>query len=223
METKELVKEFEKIPTGNISDAMDDLGLVRQVIPGTPLMTAPQTRVAGTAYTISQMRRRPDSGGTVKTRQAQAVDELAEPGDFIIFANDGRTDICTGGSILARRAKARGVKGFLVDGCFRDVDEIAELQFPVYARGANPVRSKWDLETAELQVPVTAYGIQIRPGDYIIADATGIIAVPAELAKPVLDRAREIAGREERLIQAVAAGKSMEQFEREERPLQAEK
>lgn len=120
---------------------------------------------------------------------------------------------------MARRAMARGIRGFLVDGCFRDVDEIAAMEFPLYARGGNPIRSKWDVETEEFQVPVMAFGIQIRPGDFIVADATGIVVIPPDRAEAVFNRAKEIAEREERLIQAIGEGKTMAQFEKEEKPL----
>ncbi len=211
MNKEEWSKAFEQIPTGNIADAMDDMGVPRQVIVGLFPLDRKQ-RIAGWAYTIQQHRRRPDTEKKNLTRQLEVSDVLAEPGDIVVMANNGRMDVCTGGSILALRAKVRGVKGFVVDGCLRDADELEEMQFPTFVKGFNPIRSKGDLETYALQVPVEICGVQVRPGDMIVADATGIMAIPPSIMEEVYNRAKIIFDKEARDFEAIRKGIGIVEF-----------
>ena len=212
MTKEELVIAFEQLPTGNVSDAMDDMGVVRQVIHGLYCCDPKLPRLVGWAYTLQQLRRRPDTPKENLTRQLQAVDTGAQAGDVIMYAAGGRMDVATGGSILALRAKRRGIRGFVVDGCFRDVDEIAEMDFPVYIKGASPVRSKGDLETYQLQMPVDICGVQVNPGDLIVADASGVLAIPASIAEEVCVRAKKIFENEEKMVKAIEEGLSIASY-----------
>ena len=218
MNKNEIVKAFADIPTGNISDAMDDLGMRRQVITKLHPVDPSLPRMVGWAHTLSQHSRRPDTEKKYLVRQADVVDQEAQPGEVVVYACAGRDDVCTGGSILALRAKLRGLAGFLVDGCFRDVDEIADLKFPVYLRGTSPVRSKCDILTYETQCPVEICGVTIFPGDLIVSDPTGTVAIPAGLVEQVYRRSKEIFDNEAEFEKALRSGMSMHGFnEQQER------
>lgn len=218
MDKNEIARAFAEIPTGNISDAMDDLGMRRQVITKLHPIDPALPRMVGWAHTLCQHSRRPDTEEKYLVHQADVVDQEAEPGEVIVYACAGREDVCTGGSILALRAKMRGLAGFLVDGCFRDVDEIANLKFPVYLRGTSPVRSKCDILTYETQCPVEVCGVTIFPGDLIVSDPTGTVAIPAELVEQVYKRSKEIFDNEAALEASLRQGMSMRDFnERQEK------
>lgn len=212
MTKAEIVQSFRKIPTGNIADAMDDMGLKRQVILGLNPIDPTLPRMVGWAFTLRQAARRADTKHENYTKQILAVDELAQPGDVIVYACNSRTDVCTGGSILALRAQVRGLAGFVVDGCFRDVDEIVALKFPVYLKDTSPIRSKYDIMTYDMQCPVEVCGISVCPGDLIVADPTGIIAIPPDLIEEVLRRSQIIFDSEAQFEDAIRSGVSMQEF-----------
>lgn len=212
MKKNEIVQEFTKIPTGNISDAMDDLGMRRQVITKLHPLDPTLPRMVGWAHTLCQHSRRPDTEAKYLVHQADVVDQEAQAGEVVVYACAGRDDVCTGGSILALRAKIRGLAGFLVDGCFRDVDEIVELKFPVYLKGVSPVRSKCDILTYETQCPVEICGVTIFPGDLIVSDPTGTIAIPAALVEQVYERAKKIYENEAAFEASLRNGMSMREY-----------
>ena len=121
----------------------------------------------------------------------------------------GIQDVCTGGALLALRAKSRGVSGELTNGCLRDADEIAELGFPVYCAGTFPVKSARDIETIGVNVPVMLGGVQIIPGDLILMDRTGAVAIPADRIDEVLKEAERINAREAKMEELIRQGMSI--------------
>ncbi|MDF2961841.1 MAG: putative ribonuclease inhibitor RraA/dimethylmenaquinone methyltransferase [Paenibacillus sp.] len=205
----EWIDAYKQVPTGNIADAMDILGLPRGIVQGLAPLSMSQPRMVGFAYTIKQMPRHQESEARVLTKHADVIDQLASSGDIIVFDVGGRLDICTGGAILALRAQVRGINGFIIDGCFRDVQEIVELGFPVHLRGVSPLKSSPDLETVGTNIPVMIGGIQVKPGDFIVADDTGIVVIPFASAGQVLDLSLQINRKEEKLIESLRAGMSI--------------
>jgi regulator of RNase E activity RraA len=208
---RDIVGQFEELSTGNLSDAMDNLGLQRGVITGLHMLTrSDKKRVAGFAYTMKQMTRHQASKGRKLAKHSEAINKLAAPGDVLVIDAGGRTDVCNGGGLLALRAKTRGLAGFVINGGYRDIDEINEFGFPIIAKAATPVRSTPDLETVGFEIPVEIGGVQIRTGDIIVADGDGVVVVPVEFAQGILDEARSIAENEQNLFRMVREGMDFE-------------
>jgi len=202
-----MIKQFEELTTGNLSDAMDNLGLQRGVITGlSPLTRSDKKRLAGFAFTMKQMQRHQASDGPKLAKHSEAINKLVKPGDILVIDAGGRRDVCNGGGLLAMRAKVRGIAGFVINGCYRDIDEVNEFGFPIYARGATPVRSTPDMETVGFELPVEIDGVQIRTGDIIVADRDGVIVIPVRFAQAILDEALSIAENEKSLLQMVCEG-----------------
>ena len=207
----DVVERFESLTTGNLSDAMDNLHLQRGVITSLRLLTrSEKKRLAGFAFTMKQMYRHQASAGAKLARHGEAINQLAAPGDVLVIDAGGRLDVCNGGGLLAMRAKVRGLAGFVINGCYRDIDEVNEFGFPIYARAATPVRSTPDLETVGFGIPVEIDGVQIRTGDIIVADHDGVIVIPVEFARAVLDEAISIAQNEKDLLKMVCEGMDFE-------------
>jgi regulator of RNase E activity RraA len=164
--------------------------------------------MVGMAFTVKQLQRHQESEGYSLTRHAEVIDQLSSSGDVLVIDVGGRLDICTGGAILALRAQLRGLSGFLIDGCFRDVQELINNEFPVHCRGISPVKSSPDLETVGINIPVLIGGVQIKPGDLIVADETGIIVIASKSAEKVLKVAWEIKTKEEKVTKYLRAGMS---------------
>jgi regulator of RNase E activity RraA len=203
--------KFEALTTGNLSDAMDNLQLQRGVITGLNLLThAEKKRIAGFAFTMKQMQRHQASPGAKLARHSEAINKLAEPGDILVIDAGGRMDVCNGGGLLAMRAKVRGIAGFVIHGCYRDIEEVNAFGFPIYAKGATPVRSTPDMETVGFALPVEIGGVQVRTGDILVADRDGVIVIPIEFAQAILEEAQSIAENEESLLRMVRDGMDFE-------------
>lgn len=208
MEKKELIEKFQALPTGNIMDAMAKLGIRRGVVLGLDAYSPTQRKLVGFAKTIKQMQRHQTSGDSGLATHSKVIDNDLSFGDVLVIDVDGRKDVCTGGAILALRAKLRGAAGYLINGCLRDRQEIIDLDFPVFACGAVPVKSSPDLETVGIDIPVEIGGVQIRPGDLIVGDDTGVVVVPKEAAPDVIKCAEEIKAKEEKVTELVQQGSS---------------
>ncbi len=203
------IENYKKFPSGNISDAMDNLGLRSGVVLGLRPLDMYQPRTAGFAKTLRQMRRKTVFDGKSLTKQASIIDSQTEYGDLLVIEATGINDVSTGGAMLASRAQMRGVMGELTNGCLRDIDEIAVLKFPAYIGGTSPVKSARVLETVDVDVPVSIGGVQIYPEDLVLMDRTGVVVVPAESLKEVLDEAEKIKAKEDRIEDLVRKGISL--------------
>ena len=103
----------------------------------------------------------------------------------------------------------RGVMGELTNGSLRDIDEIADLKFPVYLGGTSPVKSARIMETVDVDVPVFLGGVQICPEDLVLMDRTGVAVVPSAHLKEVLLEAEKIKAKEDRIEANVRGGMSL--------------
>jgi len=134
----------------------------------------------------------------------QALD-LARPGDVIVVDGGGFIFQALVGEIMGTHARRRGIAGFVIDGAVRDIDFIAAGALPVYAAGVTP-RGPSRVGPGEINVPVSIAGMVVRPGDIVVGDADGVVAVPLADAPQVIEAARALAAKEEATLQAVARG-----------------
>jgi 4-hydroxy-4-methyl-2-oxoglutarate aldolase len=198
----DLVSRLRSLDTCVVSDALDRLG-----VPGTLGGLAPLTvarRVAGRAVTVELG---PATGRSTPGRHlATAAVDSAGPGDVLVVAHQGRTDCAGWGGILSLAAAVRGVEGVVVDGAARDIDEARQLRFPVYGRSPVVTTARGRVVEVGWDRPVTLAGVQVAPGDLVLADGSGVVAVPADAAREVLDVAGELAAREAAMARAVREG-----------------
>jgi 4-hydroxy-4-methyl-2-oxoglutarate aldolase len=129
----------------------------------------------------------------------------ASPGDVLVLTSTEPTAVALVGELLATQAQAQGVVGILVDGAVRDLDELAAIGLPIWARF---VRAQGATKGAvgRLDVPVTIGGTEIRPGDLVVLDCDGALALPSAQIDEVLPLALERAERERAMRQRYAAG-----------------
>ncbi|MGE5291461.1 MAG: RraA family protein [Micromonosporaceae bacterium] len=195
------------LDTCTVSDALDRLRLPGAVT-GLQAITA-GWRIAGRVITVEL-----NAAGGVSAQVAgkprrhlgTAAIEAAAPGNVIVVAAGGRTDAAGWGGILSAAAVARGVAGVIVDGACRDVDEARALGFPVYARASVPRTARGRLAEVGWNEPVHVAGVSVAPGDYVVADGSGVVFVPADHAAAVVAAAHEIAAREAEMIRRIRAG-----------------
>lgn len=104
----------------------------------------------------------------------------ANPGDVIVVHGDNRHALA-GGNVCAI-AQKRGIAAFVLDGLIRDVAEIREAQFPVFAKGVIPKPGAKKVYT-ELNIPIVCGGVEVNPGDIVVADEEGIVFIPKDQAQ----------------------------------------
>ena len=183
MTAPSLSAAFAKLSPTTLADVLSrdrvmDIG-VRPLWPGMP-------RVAGTAYPVRCPR-----GDNL---MVHAAIYRAAPG-AVIVVEAGDTDFAVAGGNVCLVAQKRGVAAFVVDGVIRDLAEAREAGFPVFARGVIPIPGAKDA-VGVLNGPIRCGGVDVRPGDVVVADEEGIVVVPAERAEAVLRAAEAKAARD---------------------------
>ncbi len=197
---QKLIEGFRGIPTGNIADAMDGLGLLGGVAAGIHPIDRNQPHMVGRAVTVLQGPRRPGAGTDHLTRHSKVMEETARPGDVMVIAVGGRIDVCTWGGLLSLRAKRKGLAGVVIDGAARDQNDMIASGLPAFVRGFTPQSSHITLDTLAVNQPINCGGVQVHPGDIVVGDDTGVIFIPVDRAQEVLEAARAVKAREEKLL-----------------------
>ena len=199
----EIVKKFESFSTSNLSDALDRLGIAGGCQGIAPLV--PGVKMVGTAYTVRYV--------PVGAREGTVGDYIDDvlPGEVIVLDNNGRTDCTVWGDILTMTAKARGIAGTVIDGVCRDIPTILAEQYPVFSRGRFMMTGKDRVTVEAVQVVVSLGRVQVKPGDILVGDDSGVVVVPREMAAPVLEAAKAIEEAENFIVAAVKAGASLKE------------
>ena len=206
MEKKEIIEQYMKLPTGNVCDAMLHLDIPIGAITKLYPLDINQRRAVGFAYTVKQMQRHQAAEGQSLAMHGKLIDEELKEGDLMVIDVGGRIDVCTGGAILAQRAKQQGCTGYVINGALRDVKDIIDLDFPVHLAGVSPVKSSPLLQTVGVNIPVEIDGVQINPGDLIVTDDTGVVVVPASRIEDVLEEGLAILDKENGVMEMLDKG-----------------
>lgn len=174
-----------KIDSCAVSDALDALGL-KGTVKGIGAIAAAR-RIAGRVQTV---KLGPASGNIPKRHLCSAAVDAANEGDVIVIENLS-TEIAAGwGGILSRAAKTKGLAGTIVEGPARDADESDEIGYPVYARSATSFTARGRIAEHAWDIPISVGGVDVEPGDMVIADGSGVVFVPKASETEVLDKAR---------------------------------
>jgi len=188
-----LVQELGRMVTPHLSDSMERLyaggaGLRPMHREGT---------LAGPAFTV-----RTAPGDNLLVHKAL---DMAMAGDVIVVDAGGSTGNAIIGELMAAHAKQRGIAGFVIWGAIRDSAEVAAASFPVYAVGVTH-RGPYRNGPGEINVPVVIGEMSVRPGDIIVGDADGLVAVPQEDGQRVLSSAKAILAKETEAMKRFLAG-----------------
>lgn len=156
----------------------------------------PGARLAGPAYTVRGV------GGDNLALHNAVIS--APPGHVLVVDVQGAAH-GHWGEVLAVAAQVRGLVGLIIDGGVRDVDELARLSFPVFARTVTVLGTAKD-HPGELAVPVTIGGVTVRTGDAVVGDADGVVALPQEHIGSIVTRADARGASEVRILDQLRAG-----------------
>jgi len=148
---------------------------------------------------------------TVKTRGGDNLTpmrafEFCRPGDVLVIDAGGDITNAVIGGILSFYTATIGTAGLVLDGAIRDVAEIRERDYPVYARGVNH-RGPYKDGPGEINVPVSVGGMVVNPGDIVVGDQDGLLAFSPDEAELLIEKARAHLETEARTIQAMKEGR----------------
>ena len=197
-EVKAMIARFSKLDTTCVSDAMDKLG-----IPGGLLgikSVHPGKKICGTAFTVHYV-----PCGQVKGTVGDFLDDVEE-GQVVVIDNAGREYCTVWGDIMSITAKQKNIAGTLIDGVCRDLPALLESGYAVFSKGYYMVTGKDRVEVDSVQIPVAVSGIKVCPGDIILGDDTGAVAVPYERAEEVAKTAEMIDSTERQIVELVKKG-----------------
>jgi RraA family protein len=135
-------------------------------------------RAAGPALTV---RLRP--GDNLMLHKAIG---LAMPGDIIVVDTCGSTTNSILGDLMATAAFTKGIAGIVIDGGIRDIAELREKKYPVFARFVTPAVGDKD-GPGEINLPISCGGVPVLPGDYIVADDNGVVVIPPEMTGAIIE------------------------------------
>jgi regulator of RNase E activity RraA len=185
----ELLKRLAGLATPTLANALDDIGF-EGVLAGLTQMV-PGTRCVGRAVTVREITGRRGDFASEDFRVGQVID-AAGPGDVLVIDNAGHC-VSTFGGLATLAAKLKGIAGLIVDGGVRDREEMAEHQFPVFARHMTPLTGRTRLAVTALNEPVSCGGVRVRPGDIMVGDGSGVVCIPAEHAARLVELAESYA------------------------------
>lgn len=191
MYSSDIIERFRKIATASLADACD------QVVGRTCFMSFEikprinDVKVVGPAVTVQEG---PANGVNAGPAHALDLIEDSTPGQVMVIslANSDK-DVAVWGGIMTAGAWVKKMAGAILDAGVRDVTEIRrDYDFPVYARSVSPGTTLGRYQTLASNVPVICGGVEVCPGDLIVADIDGVVAIPAQHVEKVLAVAEDI-------------------------------
>jgi regulator of RNase E activity RraA len=187
----ELIEAYKGVPTAPAGDCLGrSVGAIGlRPFHGSAMMCGP-------AITV---RARP--GDNLMFHKAMS---MAQPGDVMVVDGGGDLSQAITGGLMRTTAMVRKLGGFVIDGAIRDTAEFAEGGLPCFARGVNH-RGPSKEGPGEINIPIACAGMMVAPGDLILGDGDGVIAIPAALAEALLPRVMAHIAKEERAKAAILA------------------
>lgn len=188
-----LVAELGRMVTPHLSDSMERLYAGGHQL--RPMHR--EGKLYGPAFTV-----RTAAGDNLLVHKAI---DTAQKGDVIVVDAGGWLDNAIIGELMTARAKQRGVAGMVIWGAIRDSAEIGAGSYPIYAAGVTH-RGPYKNGPGEINVPIVIGSMPVNPGDIIVGDADGLVAVPQEQAERVLASAKSILEKETASMKQIVAG-----------------
>ena len=188
-----LIAEFAKMVTPHLSDSMERLygggAQLRPMYKGATL--------AGPAFTVKTA-----PGDNLLVHKAL---DLARPGDVVVVDAGGFPDHAIIGELMAAHARQRGIAGLVIWGAIRDSAELGAGSYPVFACAVTH-RGPYKTGPGEINVPIAMGGMPVSPGDIIVGDADGLVAMPLDQAERILASAKAIVEKESAAMKQIQAG-----------------
>jgi len=191
----DLFEAFSRVSTPNISDAYHKQGIIKGL---TPHLKTGQ-KMVGRALTVQTA-----NGDWAKS--VEAIDR-AKDGDIIVI-DVGGGDVAVWGELASESARIMGVRGVVIDGAIRDIDDIMAMGFPSFSRHVVPNAGE-PKGYGGIGIEVTIGNQTVRTGDWMIGDENGLVVVPKEHAVEVANRSLDVRERENRTREEIRRGSTL--------------
>lgn len=201
------------VTAAQLSDSLDALGIRNQVLGNQITALDPGYRAYGRARTIEFVP--VDEPADVAYARTDPYADFirfmddVQPGDFLVVATAANGCTAYWGELFSAAAIGRGAVGVVCDGPARDRARIAALGFPVFSAGTRPVDFRARMRVSGVQHAVTVAGVDIRPGDFVLADDDGIVVIPQDSASAAIRLANQRLSTESSVLQELLAGSTI--------------
>jgi 4-hydroxy-4-methyl-2-oxoglutarate aldolase len=192
---RSLVQALGKIQTATLHEAMGKRG----ALPHSIRPVWPESAFCGVALTVKS---RP--GDNLMLHKAV---QLAQPGDVLIVDNDGFLEAGLWGEIITVAAMQKGIVGLVTNGAVRDTLRIRELGFPVFSAGIS-IKGTTKAVPGKINHPICFEGVIVNPGDIVVGDNDGLVAIPPAEAEKLLAAALAKEESEAEVIKKIKQGQS---------------
>lgn len=199
------VGRLDRLYTPVVADVLDRLGFRDQSMRADIRPLFPGARLTGVARTVRTIPAPDATPAEPYKGEMAAVDDL-RPGDVMVVSE---CDVSFWGELLSTAARYRGCRGIVIDGYTRDTRAITAMNFPVFCRGIHPADSLGRIDVETHDVPITCGGVRVDPGDLILADEDGIVAIPQRAAEEAITMAEDKVRGENLVRKALAEGMSV--------------
>jgi regulator of RNase E activity RraA len=191
-----------------ISDSLDVVGVRNNAMDVRVSALRPGMRAVGLAATLKFV---PDSKYDQQDPYGEAIKFLdtLQTGEIVIISTGGDCLSAFWGELFSAAAKGRGATGIVTDGPLRDSEQVRELDFPAFGQGTRPYDYKGRMRIESMRVPINCGGVEINPGDGVIADSDGVVVVPRAHLDRVSELANSRAASERTVLKDLLSGKSV--------------
>lgn len=199
----------ERLYTSVLADVMDALGHPRQVMRHDIRPLYEGANVVGRAATMLAAEVYEVPAEPFKL-ELELLDSI-EPGEVVVCTTGGSSRAAMWGELLSTHTRVRGGRGAVIDGLTRDAWGIIDMRFPVFVTGFTPADSKGRLDTIAIRVPIEIGGVLVQPGDLVVGDVDGCLAVPQAIEDEAIARATAKVEGENEVREVLRAGASIQQ------------
>jgi regulator of RNase E activity RraA len=204
-----LIAGFQKTTVASVADAMDQV-VGRRGFMSHDMRPRVEGKFVGRAVTALMRQSTPEQATPqLSARHSVGMIDAAKEGEVGVIVIENGLDVAGLGGLMGTAAKARGMAGIVIDGGVRDVPEVRALGLPVYARSVVPSSSVGRYATVANGIPVMCAGVEVKPGDIVVAGEDGVVAVPQDRAAEVLKRSQEIDERESKMVPLIKQYKTL--------------
>jgi 4-hydroxy-4-methyl-2-oxoglutarate aldolase len=180
----------DKLNSSLLSDVLDGMGIRNQCMVQGIRPAYSGAVVVGRAHTMLMVDLHEPEQDTFKL-QLEGIDSLKND-NLMVVASNGSTSAALWGELLSTAARCRGATGAVIDGLARDVRQIEDMKFPVFASGFRPISSKGRVGAIGYGCRIKCGGVYVEEGDLIVGDVDGVTVVPdtaiEEVVKGALER-----------------------------------
>lgn len=207
-----IIEEFLQYDSAEISDALDSLNIEGALIDIKPVND--QSKICGYAFTVKYQKylEKPK-----EFKNAANYIDQALPNSIIVIDNAGSNDITTWGNILTQVAIINKINGTVINGAARDIDYIKSVKYPLFTKNIFMRSGKNRVYLESVSCEITINNVKVKPNDIVFGDSNGVIIIPHEVAREVLQRAKNIKQTEEKIIQAIKDGAKLEDARKQHR------